>query len=264
MQLVELQKSVASDPSVALVGISYDPIKVLSDFSNGRGITFPLLSDVGSRKLGELGLLSDITHSDLDYWGFEKSARHDRLPYPGVFLLDEDGVVVGKKFERSHRNRTSASVLLRALGDNSGPAEIVQTASRPGMAVRASVADAVVFPNQVFNVDLAFAVAEGRHVYVAPSPNGYRTLDIEIADSEGVFWESPTIPPGHFFEIPALGDTFSVVEGNFEIAVPVHLHESLAEAVIEVTVSFQVCDEKSCDLPDEVVLHLPVGIRPKG
>ncbi len=264
MQLVELQEKVVGRSDVAVVGISYDPVEVLSDFAESRGITFPLLSDVGSRVLDGLGLISPVTDDDLEYWGFEKKQHHLRLPYPGVFLLDAAGVVVEKKFERSHRNRYSAGSLLEALGKSDSVSRVTATDTKSGVAVRASLANDAVFPNQVFDIEVSVAVTPGRHVYVDPVPDGYQALTIGIDAPDGVFWDPPELPSGHDIEIAELGERFRVVEGDFDVSIKTHIHESVKDVSVDVVVAYQTCDDVSCDPPTELRLSLSLTVRPKG
>jgi AhpC/TSA family len=264
MQLVELQRSVATDPGVALAGISYDPVPVLADFSEANGIEFPLLSDVGSLIMDELGMLSDVTDEDLRYWGFEKGERHAGLPFPGVILLDRHGVVTDKRFERSHRNRMSGPLLLGALGREPSASDgVVDQAAVSGLAVRARVTEKAVFPNQVFRIAVDLVVEDGRHLYVDPCPPGYQVLHIALEGPDGVFWDPAPIPEGHSMKIDSLGETFQVLDGAIATSIDAHIHESVEDAELTVVVDFQTCDEMSCDIPARVRLRLPLVLLPK-
>jgi len=263
MQLVELQRTVTTHDA-AVVAISYDPVPVLAEFAQLHGITYPLLSDPGSVAITQLGLINHMIDADLEYWGTEKQEKHKLLPFPGVFVLDANGVVVSKHFERSHRNRASASFLSSTLGDSAaaGPS-VSDEAVLPGMAVRASIRQPQVFPNQRFTIDVEFAVEEGMHVYVAPTPAGYQQLELSLNGPDGLFWDHPSLPTGEAFEIPALGEVFRVAEGRFETQIVTHAHESLSDVSIEVVIRAQACDETSCELPSEARLHLPLLVLPK-
>jgi AhpC/TSA family/Thiol:disulfide interchange protein DsbD, N-terminal len=262
MQLVELQSGLGPNPDIAVVAISYDPIEVLARFAQERGITYPLLSDAGSVVMGRLGLLSDVTDDDLAYWGFERKERHRGLPFPGVFLLDGDGVVTERRFERSHRNRVSSGALLESLGLPRAEGLVVEDAV-PGLAIRAATPHGEVYPNQIFSIDLSFRVEDGRHLYVGPTPSGYQALSVEVDGPDGVFWDPPSLPTGNPMTIPGLGESFSVVEGSFEMRIPIHIHESVGDVTLEVVVGFQTCDEVSCDLPGEMRLALALTLFPK-
>ena len=97
---------------VALFAISYDAIAVLRAFATEHGIAFPLLSDEGSHVIRRLGLLNERVQEDHAVYGIPPNPRHVGVPYPGVFVLDERGVVVGKRFHDSYRERDTGSGLI--------------------------------------------------------------------------------------------------------------------------------------------------------
>src|SRR5687767_8478227 len=103
-QLVQLQGRLGdlSALRTAVAGVSYDPVPVLAKFAERHGITFPLLSDEGSLVIERLGLLNAHNEQQAAHYGLAVTDRHDGLPYPGTFLLDEQGRVVEKRFEQSY------------------------------------------------------------------------------------------------------------------------------------------------------------------
>lgn len=84
-----------------VVGISYDPVKVLADFAERRRIQFPLLSDVGSKTITAYGILN-------------KEGKGG-IPYPGTYLLDQQGIVRAKLFNDGYRERHPTAELLEAI-----------------------------------------------------------------------------------------------------------------------------------------------------
>ena len=54
-RVVEIQRQ-----GLGLAVISYDPPEILNAFSKQRGITFPLLSDVGSATIKKYGILNPV------------------------------------------------------------------------------------------------------------------------------------------------------------------------------------------------------------
>src|SRR6266852_6175323 len=102
---------------IALFAISYDSVAVLADFAAKHGITFPLLSDEGSRVIRGLGLINAGVREDHAFYGIKPNPRHVDLPYPGIYVLDEAGIVAQKRFHESYRERdTGAGLLDRVLG----------------------------------------------------------------------------------------------------------------------------------------------------
>jgi hypothetical protein len=60
--------------------------------------------DQGSHTIGALGLLND-THA---FYGIQTREDQQGVAYPGTFVLDEQGVVVDRRFEQSYRVRPTA------------------------------------------------------------------------------------------------------------------------------------------------------------
>ena len=59
MELQDRAEELA-DQGLGVAAISYDSEAVLADFSQRRGITFPLLSDDGSEVITEFGILNTV------------------------------------------------------------------------------------------------------------------------------------------------------------------------------------------------------------
>ena len=81
------------------VGISYDKVAVLKEFANAKKISFPLLSDAGSKTIKAYGIL-------------KKNGKG--LPNPGTFLIDRKGVVRAKLLLEGYRKRHSIDDLIAA------------------------------------------------------------------------------------------------------------------------------------------------------
>ena len=80
-----------------VVGISYDSVDKLKKFVDARGITFPLLSDEGSKTIHAFGI---------HYKG--------GLPHPATYLIDQQGVARAKLSEEGYRKRHPNEELIEA------------------------------------------------------------------------------------------------------------------------------------------------------
>ena len=265
MQLVELQETIVPLDDIAPYAISYDTGEVLSTFAEANDITYPLLGDVGSVVIEELGLLNVDIVAERSYWGKEMTDRHHRLPYPATFVLDEDGVIVRKFMERSHRNRPTGRMLAedRGLLASDHDAEVVVSGETDGVAATAWIAARRYFPNQIFRVGVRVAVEEGLHLYVPPTDPGYTILSVGLEGPEGVYWDAPELPEGRPFTVQGIDDQFSVVDGMIDLAIPVHIHEDVGDVTPQVVVRFQACSDTACLIPDEIRLDLPLISRGK-
>ena len=71
---------------IKLYGVSYDDAEALAAYVEGSGVEFTLLSDVDSVVIRQYEVLNTIVQpEDVPFYG---------VPFPGFFLLDEDGVAL--------------------------------------------------------------------------------------------------------------------------------------------------------------------------
>jgi peroxiredoxin len=226
---------------VALFAVSYDSVAILRDFATIHGITYPLLSDEGSHAMRELGLINARVQEDHAAYGIKPNERHVNLPYPGVFVLDRDGVVVRRLFYASYRERdTGTGLIAAALGIVTEPSTPVAATNGPGLTARAWLDS----PTYVFFQRLTLTV----ELSIAPGSSVYPPLSLAIDPVEGlevgpVVWpqarsrelEDATSPhriqegvvrgtlPLTFTSAPGLGDhTLGVTVGY-------HVHEGVAD-----------------------------------
>lgn len=242
-----------------MLALSYDPVEVLAAFAARHGITYPLLADVGSRTIQRLGILNDRIAEERAYWGKVVEDRHRNLPFPGTFLIDEEGVLVEKEFERSHRIRPSGLILAERLGrDPQAPVAAV-VADGPDVRVTVWLDSPSYFPNQVLRAHVRLAIADGLHLYVPPVAEGYTPLSVEVSGPDGVFVVPADLPTGSRFEVAGLDEEFFVVEGTVELAIPFYVLENTGDVDLTVSLAYQACDEQVCYLPDQVSLRLPLA-----
>jgi hypothetical protein len=248
---VELE-SVAADlerDHVALVAISYDPVEALGDFAAKHGITYPLLSDVGSHVIRALGLLNEGAR---DNYG---------IPYPGVFVLDQDGIVVEKRFFASHRERESGVGLIEAA------LNIVATrhgaedrASAEAVQVRVSLDSPTFAYWQRLRLTVELTIDAGFHVYGRPVAKGYIPLSIDVEPIDGLVVGDPRWPAAHLWTIAGLDEEFWVYDGVVRVSIPLTfgLPRGTGDQTIRVNVELQACDDTTCLLPARVTAVLPV------
>jgi peroxiredoxin len=260
MQLVQLQEGIAADDAMAVYAVSYDPVDTLAGFAAEHSITYPLLSDVGSVVIEELGLLNTEIEADQTFWGFGYAERHHRLPFPGTFVLAADGTVESKHFHRNFRNRDSSDVL---AGPPAGRGEVSMSEAAGGVRVTADVARRTFFPSQLTEIRLRLEIADGLHVYVPPLGEGYQVLDVSVDGPEGFHWDPPELPDGAPYRVDGLDEDFRVVEGTVDLGIPFHVDEAEGDVTPEVVVTYQTCTDTMCNAPASVRLALPLTARPR-
>jgi peroxiredoxin len=105
-QLVELQSNLkeVEAAGIAVVGISYDSPEVLQRAASKHQITFPLLSDEGSKTIDAYGIRNQ-----------EATGRFAGIPHPATFVVDDKGVIRAKLFHEGYKERHTSEALIQAV-----------------------------------------------------------------------------------------------------------------------------------------------------
>ena len=91
------------DAGIQVVGISYDSTEILKKFSDQSKITYPLLSDPGSKTVEDYHILNPAA-----------KGKAEGVPHPGTYLLDSKGVIRSKLFLGNFRERHTTEALIQA------------------------------------------------------------------------------------------------------------------------------------------------------
>ena len=242
---------------------------MIAEFAEKQRIPFPLLSDVDSAVIRRFGILNDqVKPGDLILYG---------IPYPGVYMTDEDGVVVAKSFHASYKMRESPEHLLDAtLGRiQLDDAELVPDARREDDEVSLTVAlrggRGTLRQGIVRHVVARFALAPGFHLYGEPVPEGMIPTRVEVEGPPGLVVHEPILPPTEPLELASVGATLQVWSGEFDLVVPIHATGALQSEVrpldvesvrVDVRVTYQACDDEVCLLPktESFALDVPLDV----
>ena len=177
---MQLQRSLPDiqRAGLGLVAVSYDSTATLRAFTDKHGITFPMLSDQGSKTITAWGILNR-----------EATGRTAGIPYPGTYILDTKGVIVSRNFEEAYQERASAASIMAALQQPSR-----STAGGPGtdligkyVKVRASATDVIAAPGHRITLTMDVTPGPKIHVY-APGQAGYIAVAVKMNDSPD--WKS--------------------------------------------------------------------------
>lgn len=234
---------------------------MLAGFADKYGISYPLLSDVGSVTLGRLGLLNQYVAEQSAFYGVELRPQHQNTPYPGYFVLDAAGVVVRRRFEQSYRVRPSAAALLRdVLGRNDGPAEVAPLAVQAGptLEARAWVEPPAYRPFQEVLLSLELRIAPGLHIYGQPVPEGFTPLSVEVEPQPNLVVGPVDMPDPRPLRIEGLDEEFFVYDGVVRARLPLRVEQTPAPGPLELSIRlrFAACSEVTCFPPDEARLAL--------
>ena len=195
------------------------------------------------------------------------------IPFPGFFLLDEDGTVVDKLFNRHLAHREGIETILDSFagriahGDNE---PIAAASEDDGVRITAFLrgGGGVLRIGPRRRLVVRFEIPDGLHIYGEPVPTGMVATTIEIDGPDGFRHEPAEAPATHAFELPGADDPLQVWEGTTEFVFPVYAASALARAIrdgatsikVEVTVGYQACDDAQCFIPRIRTLSLEVPI----
>ena len=262
MQLVELQGRLKEiqQSGLGLAAISYDPREVTADFARRRGITFPLLSDPGSKVIREYGILNTTVP--------ETSREQYGIPFPGTFIVDRNGVVTSRFFEAAYQERnTVASIMARAGAGNAAPAIKI---SASHLELTTYTTDQTVAPGTHFSIVLDVKPAAHVHVY-APGVTGYKPIDLALETQPGVLVRRSQFPRADDFYFKPLNEHVRVYQKPFRIVQDVAIDASPEgvralsgheQVTIAGTLSYQACDDRECFTPQSIPLTWTVNLKP--
>jgi hypothetical protein len=167
--------------------VSYDSVTVLGAFADKQAIAFPLLSDEGSHVMRRLGLLNERVHEDHAAYGIKPDPRHTNLPYPGVFVLDETGMIVAKRFHESYRERdTGAALLAQTLRVLEPRPSRAADFPGPSIVVGAWLDTPTYSFFQRMHLNLELRVAPGLRIGAPVMSHGIAPLSVRVAETSGV------------------------------------------------------------------------------
>lgn len=240
----------------------------LEAFATAHGISFPLLSDDGSRVIRELGLLD--TELETHHAAFGIKTRDDQrgVPFPTTFVLGADGRVERTLAEENYRVRAGGRRLLAEL--LGAPAEA--PADAPAASARETVVSAIValdsptyYAYQRLGLRIELTIAPGWHIYGPETPDGYVPLSL-AATSEPVGARLGPVPwpPTQPFTVAGLAEEFAVYEGTVRIDAPVEfiIQRGSGPARLDLTISFQACSATECFAPSSIAVSLDVPEAP--
>ena len=267
-QLVELQEALPKleAAGIKLYAVSYDAPGALADFARHHDITFPLLSDKGSKVIRAYGIQNHfVTREQVPYHG---------IPFPGTYLLDEQGVVTAKFFSRSLAMRESAEAVIdSALGEillggeepseRGGDDEIRVSATYHGGGGNVKL-------GALRQLVVRFELAPGLHLYDEPVPEGMVATRIQVSGPPDLFQAGIVKPPTRSLVLPGLDAELQVWEGRVDFAIPLWVGEEIASMVrknprdeieIEVKLDYQACDDRACRVPRRETLRVRVPVE---
>jgi hypothetical protein len=266
-----------------VAAVSYDPPQILADFSKRNGITFPLLSDVGSATIRQYGILNTVVEEALGPNGKDPAVLADLqryatvtqanerlrgIPFPGTFMIDRQGRVTSRFFEEYYWERNTVSNMMLRLGAAGTPVQATQ-ASTEHLDLKAYPSDASVALGSRFSLAVDITPKRGMHVY-APGATGYKVIALNITPQPHVRTASLRYPASEIYHFKPLDERVPVYQKPFTLLMEV-VPEATAEArkalggknelVITGALEYQACDDKICYNPVSLPLSWTVALE---
>jgi len=254
---------------LGLAAISYDPPEILAEFARRYSITFPLLSDAGSATIKAYGILNTLADEVLagknDPVLMDEFARYGSAtgpnaarivqgtPYPGTFMLDQNGRVTARYFEDFYRERVTASTILMRVGADSEPVEATKI-SAAHVRITTYPSDPVIAPGNRFALAIRIEPDSRVHVY-APGAQGYRPVKLDLTAQPLVRFVPLDYPASEIYFFKPLNERVPVYQKPFTLLQEAVLDASpqAAKALAGQTsmtltgvLHYQACDDKEC------------------
>ena len=257
-QLVQLQgiKDNLEEAGYSVFAISNDPVEVLQDFATKHDITFPLLSDSDSAVIRAFGIMNQLIRPDEG-----QSMRWYGIAYPGTYYVDANMMVTDKDFHQHHARRASgSSVLARVLGRETeihSHAEIVDVSDQITLSV--GLSEPALQLEVISQLLVDIEIPQGMHAYASGAPDQFSCITVEV-EGGGIRIGAVSWPASEPMHTLGIDEEVPVYTGRIRASIPITVtsdvirlgHEIADSLQVSVVVSFQICDDYECFLPESI------------
>jgi hypothetical protein len=233
-----------TDAGLGVVAISYDSVDILKSFADRMGgFHFSTLADPNSEIIEKYGIRNPNP---------EAGSRTDGMAFPGIYIVDTDGIVQEKFFQDSHRIRTTAeTILMKTIGADGGRRTEVQL---PQFDFVAYASQDAWRPGNTIVLVADIELPELMHLY-APGSD-YTAIDLSIVETDHVLMGELTLPEPEILYLEPIDESAPVYHGTAQIQRDISLAPAYREESIEVdaVLTYQTCDDEICFPPAEFEL----------
>ena len=250
---------------IKLYAVSYDDQETLKEFSDAQRIPYPLLSDVHSAVIRQYGILNTtVSRDDAFLYG---------IPFPGIYVCDENGVVTSKFFHDSYKKRESPETLIdAALGHIQIDEEAPQVSGgEENVRITAAIRGGKGSVRQgiIRHLVVRFELAKGLHIYGEPVPEGLTATRVSLKGPPGLVTLPAEAPPTEPLRLADMGVDLQVWSTTVDIVVPFYPTGEIASETrpldqkrvpLSVEVCYQACTHHECLLPRTERLELELDL----
>jgi hypothetical protein len=251
---VEFQNKLTefTEKGISIIGISYDSVQVLKKFAEKYQITYPLLSDVNSDVIKKFGIFNTTLDSSHRWYG---------IPFPGIYIVDENLTVVKKQFESTYYERPTVETILVKHFDKRMET-FKQKFKTSYLTGSIAISDTMAYPAQILTLRIDFSLKQGFHLYGSPVPKDYIPLSIELKSNPNVNLDPIEFPETKELTLKTINETFYILPNEFTLtsSFRVKKQPQLGNHGLYVVIKFQACNDTSCKMPEELQFQLPLVI----
>ena len=258
---------------------------MIADFSERRGITFPLLADPESRTIENFGILNTVAAEGIGENATDPDVQADvakyvsafganRLivgtPYPGTFILNKKGTVTSRFFEEFYRERNTTSNIMLKTGVGVSPIAAVK-GETAHLSFTAYPSNTSVTVGTRFSLALDVVPGTGMHVYApGAEEKGYKVIGFELDQSEIARFEPVIYPESEIYFFEPLDEHVPIYQSPFTILQEVVMNgDEQAENTMSTldaltftgTLNYQACDDAICFLPQSIPMSFTVDLE---
>ena len=233
------------------MAISYDTPEVIRHAAERLKISNPLLADTNTEIIRAFGILNTNIPEDHEWYG---------VPFPGMYIVDTDGIVQSKYFEEDHRERyTANSILTREYGVSGGRRVEVQT---DHLKLTAYPSENSVRGGNRITLVIDVELPEKMHLY-APGVEGYKAAVFSIDENPLLRPHGAEFPEAEILHLPAINERVPVFEHEVRITqdVTVSPRARGPQLIVSGSFEYQACDDKICYLPTTVPFDFEIGVE---
>ena len=280
---LESQADEVRERGFGIAVISYDSQEVTARFAAANGISFPLLSDVGSTTIRRFELLNPVPEWAIGANADDPEVRADvatfvsvvnpsasmiGIAFPGTFMLDADGRVASRYFENFYIERNTVSSIVVRLGEAEVPVRAAELAM-PQLELTTYATEPAIAPGNRFAVVFAIAPLDGMHVY-APGATDYRVVGVEFEPNPNLILLPLAYPESTDYYFEPFDETVPVYEEPFALVQEMILDGSLEaqgrlrgqdSITINGTFEYQACSDEICYPPQALDLSWTIPLR---
>ena len=228
--------------------ISYDPVNVLKSFAEKHRVTYPLLADTDSAVIRQFDIFNTLVPKGHRWYG---------VPFPGTFMVDEQGIVTDKSFYASHGVRDSVGRMLQEKFHITPEGCPTQTLETDDLKATASLTSGTVRRGQIQTFILNIEMKPGRHIYGPHLSGGYIPTTLTFQNIEDVRFGETVYPEPEPLTLKALNETLPVYEGCITLKAT-FLNRSRDNITVRARLDYQACDDRECYMPVQLDFELPI------